>query len=234
VYRDALAAAMLAASLVGPPSLAAEAPQITAGLRLGWLSTTGDTREILTGGVLEPEGYIEAARPGSPLSLEASLSGYSVPGEQSGSAVFTVTGVGTYPTNWAYAQTLTVIPMLLTLKLGPRGEHFSAHVGAGVGGVYTYLRQTLGFSNPNVDAALRQTSGSGYLGPEAHAQVGADWRLGEHFGAGLLARWSYAYSGLGLNQGFQGVNASGAEFAANRSAGNVSGLFLGASGWWRF
>ncbi len=227
-------AGILAASLVAAPGVSAEALRTTAGLRLGWLSTVGAAREILASGAPEPEGYIEVARSSSPLSLEASLSGYSLPGVESGSAVFTQTGLGTFPTGFAYTQNLLVIPMRLTLKIGPRSENFSAHMGAGIGGVFTYIRRTLSFSDPNAQAALSQTNENENLGLETHVQLGADWRIGDNFGAGLLARWSYAQSGVALNHGFQGASMSGATFTESRSAGNVAGLTLGASGWWRF
>ncbi|MFI5348741.1 MAG: hypothetical protein ACHQ2Z_04290 [Elusimicrobiota bacterium] len=225
---------LLALVLAGASLASADSPQVTTGLRLGWLSTTGAAREILATGAPEYEGYVDVAHPRLPLSVEASMSGATIPGTESGSATFMQTGIGTYPVGWSFAQTLIAIPLRLTLKAGPRRKNFSAHVGAGVGGVFTYVRRILSFSDPYAQAALGSTTESSALGVETHAQAGADWRIGDNLGAGLLARWSYAQSGLTLYRGFQGSNAAGPIFSESRSAGNVAGLFLGASLWWRF
>ena len=225
-------AASLAVLLAGASRAATETPQVTTGVRLGWLSTTGAAREILTTGAPEPEGYVEVARSSSPFSLEASLSGYSLTGTESGSGIYSRSA---FPIGYAFIQDMVVVPLRLTLKFGPRGDHFSAHVGVGFGGVLTDLRRALSFTDPNAQASFGQTTENETIGLETHVQLGADWRIGNNIGAGLLARWSDAPSTVALYRGYQGsTSASGAVFSESHSAGNVSGLFIGASGWWRF
>jgi hypothetical protein len=227
-------AALLAAVLCAAPAAAEDPPRPEVGARLGWLTTTGFARDALTSGAPEGEVYVSVSpRPRSPLALEASLSAYSLSGTESGVALFHGNG-GTVPTSFSFGQTMLVMPLRLTAKVGPRGERWSAHVGAGVGGVFSDVTRTLLFSDSNAQSTLGQTTGSADFDFETHAQAGVDYKFGDHIGAGLLARWSYARSNVALYHGFEGASPGVANFSDGRSAGNVSGLFLGASVWWRF
>ncbi len=229
--RRAVLAALLA--LLSLPAAADDGLQAGTGVRLGWLRTTGAARDQLASGAPVPEVFFDVGRKGSPLSLEGALSGYTLSGTESGNALFTDNN-GTRPTAFSFAQNLFVLPMLLTAKLAARRDGFDVHAGAGLGGVVTVLNQTLGFSDPGAQSALAQSVVSSDASLEYHAQAGADWRVGGRFWLGVLARWSQTDSGLKLFHGFQAANSGGAFFADERAAGNVGGLSLAASAWWKF
>ena len=218
----ALAAVLLAASVP-----AAAGGPTEAGLRLGWLRTTGAVRG-LSAGVPAPEAYAVARRPGSPLSLEVSVSGYEVSGTESGRALYTSGGTTT-PTSYAFSQDLLVIPMLATARLDRRRARLDLHAGAGLGAAISTLDRRLSFSDPGAEAAFGQTTGAADVGLETHAQAGLDWRFGAGWSAGAFVRWAYVRSGVGLYRGFRSADASGAYFAEGGAAGNASGLFAALS-----
>ncbi len=219
----ALACLLLAAA----SPAGAVAPRTEAGLRMGWLRTTGAVRGLAAGAPV-PEVYMTVSRPGSPLSLEFSMSGYDVSGSESGRALYTSGSVAA-PTAFVFSQDLVALPILGTLRVDRRRPRWDLHAGVGLGMVVTTLTRRLSFSDPNAEAAFGQTSASYDTDAEVHAQAGADWDIGRGWSAGAFLRWAYARSGVRIYRGFQAANASGAFFNEGPPAGDAYGTFLSLS-----